>query len=166
MIDISKLSSRFEVRRMRDADADAILSLCLENTLYYRYCGKQPTKELILGDLHITPPGIEESAKYYIGFFEGDTLAAVMDLIDGYPDEDMAFIGFFMMNSLLQGAGLGSKIVSGVCAHLKETGHSSVMLGIDKGNPQSAHFWNKNGFAVQREVERGEGIILVANKTL
>ena len=39
-------------------------------------------------------------------------------------------------------------------------------LGIDKDNPQSNHFWRKNGFEVIREVEIEEGIILVAEKQL
>ena len=36
--------------------------------------------------------------KYYLGFFAGDELVAVMDLILNYPKADIAFIGFFMMN--------------------------------------------------------------------
>ena len=111
MIDISRLSSQYCVRRMDDSDADAILRLCRENTLYYQYCGLEATEEAILNDLHITPPGVELSCKYYVGFFRDGSLAAVMDLIDGYPRADMAFIGFFMMNAALQGKGLGTGIV-------------------------------------------------------
>ena len=40
------------------------------------------------------------------------------------------------------------------------------MLGIDKNNPQSNHFWRKNGFEVIREVVQEEGTILVAEKEL
>ena len=69
---------------------------------YYRYCGKQPSRELILHDLHITPPNTSADAKYYVGFYDLDTLVAIMDLIDGYPDGDTAFIGFFMMNRQLR----------------------------------------------------------------
>lgn len=37
---------------------------------------------------------------------------------------------------------------------------------IDKDNPQSNHFWRKNGFEIIREVEIEEGIILAAEKQL
>lgn len=166
MADITKLSSRYSVRRMNDTDADGILDFCLQNTKYYEYCGKQPSKELILNDLHITPPGKEASDKYYVGFFDGGVMTAIMDLIESYPDEEHCFIGFFMMNKRLQGKQIGSEIVGEVCRYLGEEGFAAVMLGIDKGNPQSTHFWKKNGFVVIREVERDGGTVLVAEKTL
>lgn len=166
MINISKLSIRYHVRFMDDTDADDILELCLQNTQFYAYCGKQPSRELILNDLHITPPGIELSSKYYIGFYEDTVLTAVMDLIEGYPDGDSCYIGFFMMKKEMQGRQIGSGIIREVCGYLKEAGFTSVRLAIDKENPQSTHFWKKNGFEVIREVERDGWTVLVAEKTL
>ena len=166
MLDISRFSSRFRVSRMPDADADAILAFCLQNTVYYRYCGKDPSRDLILQDLRITPPHTRSDAKYYVGFYEGDTLVALLDLIDGYPAPQDAFIGFFMMNARLQGRGLGSAIVQELLDRLKSVGFSCVRLGIDKGNPQSTHFWIKNGFRVIREVQQAEGSILLAERRL
>lgn len=47
-----------------------------------------------------------------------------MDLILNFPDNDTAFIGFFMMNQALQGKGIGSEIIrarrSGERTALKE----------------------------------------------
>ena len=166
MLDITRLSSRYAVRFMSDPDADDILAFCLQNTQYYQYCGKQPSKELVLNDLHITPPGIEISSKYYVGFYDGTVLVAIMDLIVGYPSGDFGYIGFFMMNKQLQGNQIGSGIIQEVCQYLKEIGMTAVRLGIDKENPQSNHFWKKNGFHVIKEVEQDEGTVLVAEKTL
>ena len=166
MFEISKLSTRYTVRRMDDPDAGAILELCRHNEQYYRYCGRQPSRELILRDLHLTPPDTPASAKYYVGFYDDAALAAVMDLIDGYPDRDTAFIGFFMVEQRLQGRQTGTAIIREVCRYLKEAGMKTVRLGIDKGNPQSTHFWKKNGFRVIKEVEQDGWTVLVAEKTL
>ena len=166
MFDLSKLSTRYRVRRMTDSDADDILALCLQNTQYYQFCLRQPSRALILEDLHMTPPDTSADAKYYVGFYDGDTLMAVMDLIEGYPDADSAFIGFFMMNRQFQGKQIGTGIVQAVCQYLKESGVKSVLLGIDRENPQSTHFWKKNGFRVIREVVQEGRTILVAEKTL
>ena len=156
MFALSKFSTQYRVRYMNDSDADALLDFCLQNDQYYRCCGKQPSRELILHDLHITPPNTSA----------GDILVAIMDLIDGYPDSDTAFIGFFMMNRQLQGRRIGSSIIQELCLYLKETGLRRVLLGIDKENPQSNAFWAKNGFSVIREVEQEDGAILLAEKGL
>ena len=166
MMDISALSRRYRVRRMDDSDADSILELCRGNTQYYLYCQAEPSREQILSDLHITPPGIDPSDKYYVGFYQGNALVAVMDLIDGYPAPGIAFIGFFMMRKEFQGNQVGSAIIQETAAYLKTLGMTAIRLGIDKGNPQSTHFWKKNGFVVKEEIDRGGWTVLLAEKTL
>ena len=166
MLDISRLSSSYEVRRMSDANVDVIFELCRKNREYYRWCGKENSKELIISDLHITPPGIDICDKYYVGFYDKEELMAVMDLIDGYPEKDTAFIGFFMMDHDHQGNGVGTVIIDEVSSYLKDIGIREIQLGIDKDNPQSNHFWKKNGFEVIREIKREDGTILYAGKSL
>ena len=136
---------------------------CRKNTLYYRYCGAETSKEQVLNDLHITPPGVDLSDKYYVGFFENTEMVAILDLIDGYPDSDTAFIGFFMMNRQLQGRQIGTSIIRELCLYLKET---AVRLAIAKGNPQANHFWKKNGFVVIKEADKEGWTVLVAEKKL
>ena len=162
MIDIPSLSRQYDVRRLSDSDADAVLALCEGNELFYRYCAAEPTREQVLSDMHITPPGIDESHKHYVGFYQGDVLVAVMDLIDGYPEGDIAYIGFFMMNIAFQGRQLGSALIREIKDFLKQNGLRAVRLAIDKANPQSNHFWKKNGFEVIREVPRDEWTVLEA----
>ena len=165
-MDISALSKRYHIRRMDDSDTDSILELCRGNTQYYLYCQAEPSREQILSDLHITPPGIDPSDKYYIGFYQKNTMVAVMDLIDGYPAPGIAFIGFFMMRKEFQGNQVGSTIIQEAAAYLKNLGMTSIQLGIDKGNPQSTHFWKKNGFVVKEEIDRGDWTVLLAEKAL
>ena len=166
MLDVSFLSRRFSVRALRDTDVDAIFTLCRANTQFYEYCQAKPTREQILQDLHIAPPGFDASDKYYVGFFQQDDLIAVMDLLDGSPEPQITFIGFFMINRELQGQGLGSEIIGEAAAYLRSAGKTAIRLGIDKENPQSTHFWKKNGFQVIREVDCGEWTVLVAEKPL
>ena len=165
-IEIKKISKRYDVRKLNLDDVQMIYAFCKRNTQYYKYCGKELSIELIEKDLEITPPGIPIEQKYYIGFFDNGKLVAIMDLEDGYPDCDYAYIGFFMINYELQGKGIGSIIISEVLEYLHEQGFQKSQLGIDKDNPQSNYFWRKNGFEVIREVEIEEGIILVAEKQL
>lgn len=59
MLDYTKLSSKYLVRRMSERDAERILALCSGNSLFYQYAKAEPTLEQVLEDLRITPPGID-----------------------------------------------------------------------------------------------------------
>ena len=151
---------------MNDSDAEAILEFCKENTQYYEYCQAEPTLEQVLSDLHLAPPGIGPEDKYYVGFYQDDDLVAVMDLVDGFPEDSIVFIGFFMMSKRLQGQEIGSSMIREVSEYLKNVGMTYVRLAIDKGNPQSTHFWKKNGFNTIYEADRDGHTLLVAEKKL
>ncbi len=89
-----------------------------------------------------------------------------MDLIDGYPYAEIAFIGFFMMDRAYQGKQIGTAIISEVSDHLRSIGKTAVRLAIDKGNPQSTHFWKKNGFEIIAEKDVNGWTKLVAERKL
>ena len=166
MIEISKISKHYPTRVLTEGDAEIILALCRNNPLFYEYTEAEPTKEQILDDLKATPPGKGLSDKYFFGFFEGDELVAVMDLVDGYPDQGTAYIGFFMVNLHYQGKRVGTSIIDEVTEYLRSKGKTAVRLAIDKGNPQSTHFWKKNVFEILSEVDKGGWTKLVAEKSL
>lgn len=71
-----------------------------------------------------------------------------------------------MMNVAYQGKGTESGIITELAAYLKELGFAAIRLGIDKGNPQSTHFGDKNGFAILKEIEQDQGVILYAERKL
>ena len=142
------LSKSYTVRKLDEADVDAIFELMRKNEIFYKYHPPFVTKESILEDMKALPPQKSYEDKYYIGFFEDETLVANMDLILSYPTEQIAFIGFFMTDVQYQNKGIGSKIIGEVCACLKSLGYTKVRLGVDKGNPQSYAFWLKNQFSV------------------
>ena len=166
MIETARLSTRYDVRRLIESDVDEVFELCQGNTQFYQYCEANPTRDQVFNDMRITPPGITTSHKFYVGFYQQRTLVAIMDLIDGYPEPEIAYIGFFMMNIRYQGKQIGSSIIGEVAQYLKDAGKRAIRLAIDKANPQSTHFWKKNGFTVLREIDRGNWTILEAEMTL
>ena len=165
-IQIEKISDKYTVRTITEADVPMLYAWMQRNDQYYRYCGGETSPGRIRQDLTLCPPGIPLAQKYYVGFFAAGTLVAVMDLVDGYPDADTVFIGFFMMNKSLQGRGVGTALVSEVLAYLTALGFAAVRLGLDKENPQPNHFWRKNGFTVLKEVPQARGVILLAERRL
>ena len=98
-------SQKYVVRPLTAGDVDKILALCAENEQFYRYHPPLATRESVLEDLSALPPGKNAADKHYLGFFDGETLVAVLDLIERYPKNDTAYIGFFMTKKERQGYG-------------------------------------------------------------
>lgn len=145
-MDIQRLSKDYTVRELNEADIEKVYDLMQGNPMYFQYCPPVATYDSISKDMHALPPRTVEEDKFYIGYFEDNQLVAVMDLILNFPNNETAFIGFFMMDKKHQGNGIGSKMVTECGDYLKECGYQHIRLGFAKGNPQSESFWTKNGF--------------------
>lgn len=166
-MNLSELSSRYDVRKLTENDIGEIFELSRENPLFFRYCPPQATRESIREDMKALPPNGDLENKYYVGFFEEEKLIAVMDLILGYPEGNTAFIGLFMMGEGEQGKGIGSSIISDCAGCLRNQGYQKIRLAYAKGNPQSEGFWKKNGFEhTGEEVERDGYTAVLMERTL
>lgn len=143
---INKFSKNYIVKLLSDKDVAAVYSLCSKNTLYYDFCPPFVTPESIEADMAALPLGKGKDDKYYLGYYDKAKLIAVMDLILGYPDEETAYVGFFMTDVSVQGKGVGSAIISEMSQFICSQGYSDIQLGWVKDNPQAEHFWHKNGF--------------------
>lgn len=164
---VEGLSTRYLVRRLEETDVPALLALCAGNPQFYRHCPPPATAQSLREDMAALPPRKTLNDKYYLGFFDGTQLVAVLDLIAGFPGPEIAFWGFFMLDATIQGQGRGTALVSELCGALRSLGFRSVRLGWVRTNPQAAHFWKKNGF---RETgvsyETGGYTVVVAQREL
>ena len=145
-MDVSLLSDLYLVQMLGESDIESIYELCRKNALYYQYCPPFVSEESIICDMNALPPNKDMQDKYYIGYYDGERLVAVMDLIMNFPDKKTAFIGFFMTDVAIQNTGIGSRIIDDLCVYLAQIGISKVRLGWVKDNPQAEHFWHKNKF--------------------
>lgn len=145
-IGIAEISKCYDVHRISEADIPAVLRLCRGNELFYRFHPPLPSEESIARDMAALPPRTDAANKLYIGFFDGEALCAVADLILGYPERDTLFIGFFMVDSSRQGKGIGCAIVSEIMTFARDRKMKKARLAVDEGNVQSLSFWRKNGF--------------------
>ena len=162
----SCFSEKYFVRKLQKDDIRQIYELCRGNTLFYQYCPPFVSYESIEEDMTALPPGVPVGNKHYAGYFDGDKLIAILDLIDGYPAEDTAFIGFFMCDVSIQKTGTGTGIIKELLEYLKEQGYRSVRLAWVKGNPQAEHFWIKNGFVKIKETTSSAADIVILAELL
>ncbi len=151
-LDIKQLAGVYAVRELTRDDVPEMLRVAQSNPLFYQYMRPDPTEENLAADLTALPPRRTLADKHFFGWFEGERLVAMMDLIWRHPKPDMAFIGWFILDGTVQGRGLGRQLVSDVLGLLKSQGVNEVRLGRIQGNLQSEHFWHVCGF-----VENGLG---------
>jgi len=151
MRQVDQFSRDYVVRKLTEDDIESVYELCQQNTIYYEYCPPFITREGVRADMEGLPPGKSMEDKYYVGYYKEERLIAVLDLIDGYPKEEIAFIGFFMTDVLVQKKGVGTTIISALCDYLKTIDFKAVQLAWVKGNSQAEGFWLKNQFQIVRE---------------
>lgn len=164
---VQQLSQRYTVRRLTPADAEAVLALAAQNEIFYRYHPPLPTVQSITEDMTALPPGTTVQDKYFVGFFEDGRLAAVMDLILHYPQPGTAFVGWLITDTAGQGRGRGSALMQECEVSLAAQGCRKMRLAVDKGNPQSAAFWRKNGYVFTgQEIPNEHGAYLPMEKPL
>lgn len=161
-------SKKYQVRKLQKEDVWQIYELCSKNSIYYQYCPPFVSYESIEEDMAALPSGITNECKYYVGYYEVGNLLAVLDLIDGYPEKEVVFIGFFMCDISIQKRGIGTNIITELLNYIKIQGYKSVQLAWVKGNPQAEHFWLKNGFTVVKETSSNvaDSSVILAEKRL
>lgn len=145
-MEVKRLSLRYSVRALRLCNAQEILNLYNGNPMYFEHMHSMPTPGSVKDDLTALPPGKTYSDKRYVGFYDGENLVAIMDLIEGFPNPETAFIGLFMVDQAYQGNGVGSLIIQEALSALGTIGFVYVRLGYVETNAQSRAFWYKNGF--------------------
>lgn len=143
---IENLSSDYFVKQFTEEDIPEIYELAKKNETYYKYMKTKPTYENLKDVITSLPPNKTLEDKFFLGFYYNDQLIAILDLILKYPNENTAFIGWFMMNKKFQHKGIGTKIVTEIFSCLKENGFSYIRLGYIKGNEESKNFWIRNDF--------------------
>ncbi len=152
---IDQLSKYYSCRILTEKDIPSILSLYESNPLYFQHCPPEPNLARVKEDVLRLPEGKAKADKFYVGFWNGSDLVAVMDFVYAYPDEETVFIGLFMVDQAYQRKGIGSHIVTEALTYFAKN-FRKARLAYVKGNPQSQHFWEKQGFkSIGREVKQG-----------
>ena len=59
MIEVSKLSSLYDVRPLSEDDADEILDVLKDNPQFYKYNDSEPTRQQVIKDMNLLPTGTD-----------------------------------------------------------------------------------------------------------
>lgn len=136
----------YTAKPLTAADIPAMLSLCAGNENYYKYINSYSTAENLKETLEIFPEGKSLADKIFVGLWNENELVAMIDLIENYPSDKTAYIGWFIIDVKYQHRGIGYGIFLSLEKILRTNGFSQMGLAYADGNKQSEKFWEKCGF--------------------
>lgn len=154
-LDLSTLSSAYDVRQLTEEDIADVYSLARSNRRFYRQLKMRPSLARLSEVVTRVPEGATVEGKHFVGFFDEEGfMVAVMDLLCGYPQAKTAFIGWIIVDAALQNQGIGSQIVADVRAGLAAKGFERLELSCPKRNTEALAFWETQGFEPLDETEK------------
>ena len=143
---IETLSTEYDVRRITESDISDVYNLSRSNSRYYRSIGQRPSKQRLTEVISELPEDTGSSRNIFAGFYSGEELLAVLDLITGYPAKDDAFIGWFMVSATHHRKGIGSQLFADVRAAMKAQGFEHLTLNCPAASEDAIAFWESQGF--------------------
>lgn len=139
----------YEVRRLTDADADTIQDLYVRCTAFVELVeGRPPAADEGLDLLHAKPPGVKDENKLVFGIFEDGQMIGALDILRGYPDPGVWYLGLLMLSPDTRGRGLGAQAYSATRQWVEACGGKAVRLVVQAQNDAALRFWERQGFVV------------------
>jgi RimJ/RimL family protein N-acetyltransferase len=103
----------------------------------------------------IVPPGRTHADKFIFSIAKDGRVVGLIDIIRGYPEPHIWFLGFLYIGKDARGAGLGRKALHAIYAWTKRQGAERLRLGVIEGNDRARRLYATEGFVQEgvREVD-------------
>ncbi len=145
-------------RPLTAADRSRVEELCRECTDFFELVAGQPggteTAAEILGP---RPSNVRSGTKKVLGLQRGEDLVGVVELLAGFPSPNEWYIGLLLLRPDERSAGAGTIVWNDLRTKMKMDGATAVRLIVQKQNPGARRFWERQGFAVEKEVSAKVG---------
>lgn len=100
------------------------------------------------------PPGKSPTDKFMFGIINSkNELVGILDVLHGYPEASVWWIGLFLLTPEVRSKGAGQMIIQGFIDFARKSGVHYIMLGVVEENKRAFQFWSKVGCSLVRETE-------------
>lgn len=129
--------------------------------------GRRPEVRDAVDALTSVPPG-RGCTKVFGGYFLANELIGCSDLVFGYPDRFVAYIGLLLFREDMQSNGYGSWAHRTLCEAAVSKGYRRMRLSIIDTNAKAKQFWIVQGYReiATQHTEHYTGDILVLEREL
>lgn len=153
--ELIKSMPEYSICKISEEHIDDVMALMKSNEYFYSVTQKHDVcREDCIADLTAVPPGIDLSKKTYVALYKDETCIAVLDFIEGFPRENIGYLGLFMLHKEVQGKGIGKVILSKLVEVSMEKGFEIIELACYETNQKGLAFWSRMGFCEVRRSER------------
>ena len=117
------------LRPLEEEDLPQVLALYQSNPEYNALAlDSPPTLETCREDRTDLPPGRLPEHKLFLGYFQGERLAAVWDLVAGYPEESTLYLGLLELDGTHQRQGLGMQMLRQLEDTARSQGGKKILM--------------------------------------
>ena len=147
------MNSVIERKPLTAADRGRLEFLCRACTDFFQLVEGQPggveTAAEILGPL---PAKVTSGEKRIFGLERGGELIGVVELLAGFPAPDEWYVGLLLLRPDARALGAGTVIWDDLRNDMKTWKATAIRLIVQKQNPGARRFWERQGFAVEKEI--------------
>jgi GNAT superfamily N-acetyltransferase len=142
----------FHVRPMLAGDVPALQMLFDEDPEYFEINGRAIPVEEIRTAL---PPGRTADDKFLFVLERDGRHAGMIDVIRGYPEPDVWYLGFIFLSKRVRGDGQGRRCLHALYDWVRAQGGTVIRLGVVEPNAKARHLYATEGFELEavREVD-------------
>lgn len=147
--------TEYRIVPINEINIEEVFMLMRTNTYFYsRTQLHELTLEECIDDIASFPPNINLQQKFYVGIYLGDCLIALLDFIEGFPSDNIVYIGFFMLNIDMHGKGAGKYLIETFIQSAKINEFEEIKLACYEANEIGYLFWTKMGFTTEKIPKR------------
>lgn len=144
-----------ELKELSLLDLEDVVKCIRSNARYNQITGDDKLTDDEIGRIFKEKPNEARiDQKKIMGFYQGNEIVTIADVIYGYPQEKYVFIGLLMVTQEKQGNGIGGIAYRKIEESAIALGYGYIQLAILIKNVNVYNFWQKLGFI---EVEKRKG---------
>lgn len=136
----------FQVRPLIVADVPALQGLFDEDPEYFEINGRAfPVEEMRTA----LPPGRTFDDKLTFVLERGGRPEGMIDIIRGYPDPHVWYLGFIFLSKRVRGGGEGRRCLHALYDWVRAQGGTVIRLGVVEPNAKARHLYATEGFEME-----------------
>ena len=139
------------VRKVTADDAPAMQALFARDPHYWLHVEGGPLRDdEALLSFDDRPPSVplENKHVFLVDIDRGcaPRPAALLDMLEGYPDAHTWFLGLIFLAPEVRGRGLGTRLIEAVCDHARSRGARALRLAVAHQHPDARRLYDRLGF--------------------